>query len=137
MCQAWNEDVVLTEELVDKWIKNDKDRGYKVIHIYRKDCPASPKVELKISEKDAKAVCVYGGKVQNAELDRSVDYLMWADTRHWQQMGTGEYGPMRAMPLFRLRFKGPYGEAMGHMKPFESFLLLTGKVRGDTARCPG
>jgi putative sterol carrier protein len=75
--------------------------------------------------------------MQNAELDKSVDYLMWADTRRWQQMGAGEHGPMKAMMLFRLRFKGPYGEAMGHMKPFESFLLLTGKVPSDTSRCPG
>jgi hypothetical protein len=27
-------------------------------------------------------------------------------------------------------------EAMGNMGPFENFLLLAGKVPGDTAACP-
>ena len=31
---------------------------------------------------------------------------------------------------------GPMGEAMGNMGPFESFLLLVGKVPGDQAGCP-
>lgn len=135
-CEAWNADPVLTAELVEKWTKNDKGRGYKVIHIYRKDCPASPRVELKISEQAGSARCVYGGGVQNPEPDHDVDYLMWADTTRWQEMGEGKYGPMRAMMLFRLRFKGPYGEAMGHMTPFKSFLLLTGKVQSDASSCP-
>jgi putative sterol carrier protein len=52
-------------------------------------------------------------------------------------MGKGEYGPMRAMMFGRLGFDGPMMEAMRNMGPFENFLLLVGKVTGDTATCPG
>ena len=136
-CKAWNEDPVLTDKLVEsEWIKNDKGRGYKVIQIYRKDCKDSPRVELRISEKDGKAQCVYGGSVETTELDKKVDYLMWAKTIRWEQMGAGKYGPMWAMMTLRLRFKGPRAEAMGNMGPFENFLLLTGKVPSDTSSCP-
>jgi len=54
----------------------------------------------------------------------------------WQEMGRGEYGPMRAMVFGRLH-EGPMLEAMGNMGPFESFLLLVGKVPGSTRACPG
>jgi len=30
-CDAWNKDATLYNGLADKWIKNDKDRGYKII----------------------------------------------------------------------------------------------------------
>lgn len=136
MCKAWNADPVLTTELVaSEWIKNDKKRGFKVMQIYRNDCEGSPRVELRVTEKDKKATCVYGGKAAS-KLDTDVDYLMWADTPRWIEMGKGEYGPMRAMFFQRLRFDGPMGEAMGNMGPFEKFLLLVGKVPGDTASCP-
>lgn len=136
-CEAWNNDPVLTEQLVEKWIKNDRGRGYKVIQIYRMDCADSPKVELRLAEKDNKVMCTYGGNVKAAELDKKSDYLMWAKTHRWQEMGAGKYGPMRAMMLFRLKFKGPKWEAMNHMGPFKNFLLLTGKVPSDAASCPG
>ncbi|HEY0663509.1 MAG TPA: sterol-binding protein, partial [Thiobacillaceae bacterium] len=29
-CDAWNKDAALTNGLADKWIKNDKGRGYKI-----------------------------------------------------------------------------------------------------------
>jgi putative sterol carrier protein len=51
-------------------------------------------------------------------------------------MGKGEYGPMRAMMFRRLKFDGPMMEAMDNMGPFGSFLLLVGKVPGETASCP-
>jgi len=50
-------------------------------------------------------------------------------------MGAGQYGPMKAMMFGRLHFSGPYGEAMGNMGPFGSFLLLAGKAEG-TETCP-
>jgi len=78
---------------------------------------------------------VYGGKAETAKLDQKADYVMDAETTRWQEMGRGEYGPMRAMMFGRLSFDGPMGEAMGNMGPFESFLLLVGKVPGATA-CP-
>ncbi|GMQ89904.1 MAG: SCP2 sterol-binding domain-containing protein [Gammaproteobacteria bacterium] len=134
-CQAWNQDPVLTKELAEKWIKNDEGRGYKVMQLYRRDCADSPKVALKVSEKDGKVMCVYGGKAKET-LNKSVDYLMWADTNRWEEMGAGKYGPMKAMMLFRLKFKGPKWEAMKNMGPFENFLLLTGKVPSDASSCP-
>jgi len=136
MCKAWNADPTLTGKLTESgWVKNNKGRGYKVMQIYRSDCDASPHVELRVTEKDGKATCVYGGKAES-KLDADADYLMWADTARWVEMGKGEYGPMRAMFFQRLHFEGPMGEAMGNMGPFGSFLLLVGKVPGETGACP-
>jgi putative sterol carrier protein len=135
-CTAWNADATLTKDLHETgWAANDKKRGYKALQVARKDCKASPKVELRIAAKEGKAMCVSGAK-SAAALDLDVDYAMVADTKRWVEMGKGEYGPMRAMMFGRLSFDGPMGEAMGNMGPFESFLLLVGKVPGDTAGCP-
>ncbi|MFN3752028.1 MAG: SCP2 sterol-binding domain-containing protein [Thiobacillus sp.] len=134
-CDAWNRDATLTEGLADSWIKNDKGRGYKIIHLYRTDCGEQTKTELRIAAKDGKAMCVYGGAVQNKNLDPSADYVMHATTERWDEMGAGEYGPMRAMMFGRLKFVGPKMEAMGVMGPFEAFLRLPGKIPGDKA-CP-
>jgi len=136
MCKAWNADSTLTGKLVESgWIKNDKGRGFKAMQIYRSDCEDSPRIELRVSEKDGKTVCVYGGKAES-KLDDDADYLMWAETARWIEMGKGEYGPMRAMMFGRLHFDGPMMEAMGNMGPFGSFLLLVGKVPEDVAGCP-
>jgi putative sterol carrier protein len=134
-CDAWNKDAKLTTGLAGDWIGNDKKRGYKVIQMYRTDCGDTYKTELKISDKDGKAMCVYGGKAMSTP-DYGVDYLMHAETKRWSEMGAGEYGPMKGMMFGRLKFSGPKGEAMGVMGPFENFLLLVGKVPGDTASCP-
>jgi len=136
MCKAWNEDPTLTGKLVESgWIKNDKGRGFKAMQVYRSDCEGSSHIELRVSEKDGKTMCVYGGKAES-KLDSGADYLMWAETGRWVEMGKGEYGPMRAMFFDRLHFDGPMMEAMGNMGPFGSFLLLVGKVPGDVAACP-
>lgn len=134
-CAAWNKDATLTDGLAESWIKNDKGRGYKIIHLYRTDCGEATKTELRIAPKDGKAMCVYGGAVQNTNLDVSADYVMHATTERWNEMGAGEYGPMRAMMFGRLKFVGPKMEAMGVMGPFEAFLRLPGKIPGDKA-CP-
>ncbi len=134
-CDAWNADMVLTDKLGD-WIKNDKGRGYKIMQVYRSDCESSPKVELRIAIKDGKAWCAYGGAVEHAELDAGADYLMHAETKRWQEMGAGEYGPMKAMMFNRLKFSGPKMEAMGNMGPFSNFLMLVGKVDSDASSCP-
>jgi putative sterol carrier protein len=134
-CDAWNKDATLTDGLADKWIKNDKDRGYKIIQMYRTDCGDAYKTEMKIMPKDGKAMCVYGGKLQTATLDDDVDYLMHATTERWNEMGAGEYGPMKAMMFGRLKFQGPKLEAMSVMGPFEAFLRLPGKIPADQA-CP-
>lgn len=135
-CAAWNGEPPLTDKLAESgWVKNNANRGFKVIQVYRTDCKDSPRVELRIAEQGGKARCVYGGKIETAKLDLKVDYVMDAETVRWQEMGRGEYGPMRAMMFGRLSFDGPMGEAMSNMGPFESFLLLVGKVPGGAA-CP-
>ncbi len=137
MCAAWNADDTLTTKLVEsEWIKNDAARGFKAMQIYRADCPKSARIELQVALKDSKALCTYGGAAKTTKLDGGADYLMWAETPRWREMGAGEYGPMRAMMFGRLNFGGPMMEAMNNMGPFESFLLLVGKVPGDWAACP-
>ncbi len=134
-CDAWNKDATLTNGLAEKWIKNDAGRGYKIIHLYRTDCGEATQTEMKIVAKDGKAMCVYGGAVQNPKMDYAVDYTMHATSDRWNEMGAGEYGPMKAMMFGRLKFAGPKIEAMSVMGPFEHFLLLPGKIPGDKA-CP-
>lgn len=134
-CEAWNKNPVLTNELAEKWVKNDKKRGYKIVHMYRTECGEGAPVEMKIESKDGKAMCTYGGKPQSTP-DYDVDYLMHAKTDRWLEMGKGEYGPMKAMMFGRLEFSGPMMEAMSVMGPFEQFLLLVGQVQSDTASCP-
>lgn len=136
-CNAWNADTTLTQKLHESgWVDNNKKRGYKVLRIARTDCASSPRVELHIAPQERLAHCVQGGAAPDAALDYDIDYLMTAETRRWQEMGRGEYGPMRAMMFGRLSFDGPMGEAMGNMGPFGSFLLLVGKVPGDAGSCP-
>ena len=135
-CAAWNKDPVLTDKLVDSdWVKNDKGRGFKVMQVYRSDCGDKPTAELRISLKDGKALCVYGGAPETAKLDTGVDYVMKAETVRWVEMGNGDYGPMKAMMFGRLGFDGPMMEAMNNMGPFANFLLLVGKVPSDTGAC--
>jgi putative sterol carrier protein len=135
-CAAWNKDPVLTDKLVESdWVKNDKGRGFKVMQVYRSDCGDKPTAELRISLKDGKALCVYGGAPETAKLDSGADYVMKAETSRWVEMGNGDYGPMKAMMFGRLGFDGPMGEAMGNMGPFANFLLLVGKVPSDTGAC--
>ena len=135
-CESFNKNAKLTDGLGGKWIENNKSRGYKVIHMYRSDCDNSPQIEMRISDKDGKAQCTYGGKVEMAKLDSGVDYLMYATTEKWHEMGAGEYGPMKAMMFGRLQFQGPKMEAMSVMTPFEQFLLLAGKVPSTETSCP-
>lgn len=137
MCAAWNAEPVLTDKLVESgWIRNDAGRGHKTMQIYRADCSSSARIEMRIALQGDKAQCVAGGPASAGKLDRGADYLMWAETARWREMGAGDYGPMRAMMFGRLNFEGPKMEAMGNMGPFESFLLLVGKVPGDWGACP-
>ena len=134
MCEAWNGEPGLTEDL-DKWMKNDKGRGFKLMRIYRRDCPDSPRIEMKISKTDDGVVCVDSGWASEEKLT-GADYVMFADTPRWQEMGAGEYGPMKGMMTGRLKFEGPKFEAMRNMGPFTNFLLLAGKVPGSVDSCP-
>jgi putative sterol carrier protein len=136
-CDAWNREATLTDQLAASgWAKNDKGRGFKVMQVYRSDCGPKATAEMRISLMGEKAQCVYGGAVQTARLDDGADYVMSAETARWLEMGRGEYGPMKAMMFGRLGFVGPKMEAMSNMGPFESFLLLVGKVGSSAATCP-
>jgi putative sterol carrier protein len=130
---AWNSDPTLTVKLFESgWVTNTKNgRGFKTIEVYREDCVGSYHVQLKMVAQDNKAVAVYGGEV----FDKEPDYIMWAETGRWIEMGKGEYGPMKAMSFRRLKFKGPMWEAMKNMGPFSAFLLLTGKIEADYITC--
>jgi len=135
-CESFNANSILTNGLGEKWIKNNAGRGHKIIHMYRDDCGDKTKIQLTIvPDGSNKARCSYGGKVVNPTLSESADYLMWATTKRWREMGQGEYGPMKAMMFNRPKFEGPKAEAMGVMGPFEQFLLLPGKVAGNDS-CP-
>ena len=136
-CDAWNGNSALTEDLgASGWAENSGERGHKVLHLYRNDCGDTPSAELRIELKDGLAQCVYGGAVETTALNDNVDYVMHATTKRWQEMGAGDYGPMRAMMFGRLKFAGPKWEAMKNMGPFEHFLLLAGAVDADTDACP-
>lgn len=139
LCTAWNGDSTITSGLSgDAWAANDAGRGYKIIQLYRTKCGEGTKVELEIANQDGKAHCVRGGAVKHPSLDPAVDYLMHATDEDWTCMGEGKFGcgAMGAMMTGKLKFKGPKGEAMGVMGPFDAFLLLTGKVGGDKSSCP-
>lgn len=135
-CEQWNKTPVLMNDLAQDWIKNDGGKGHKVIQLYRTECGAPSRTEMRIALENGKARCVYGGRQRTDKLDSGVDYMMHATTTRWTEMGRGDYGPMRAMMFGRLEFSGPKLEAMSVMEPFEQFLLLVGKVPGETTACP-
>jgi putative sterol carrier protein len=143
-CDAWNKDTVLTVKLAKmpedmfgegyQWIKNDAGRGYKIITISRDSCDA-PTVQLNIAEKDSKAMCIYGGKLDGKKLNMAVDYYMHATDTDWTCMGSGKCGVMGSMMTGKLKFSGPKLEAMKVMDPFANFLKLTGKVEATKTAC--
>ena len=138
ICDAWNKNETLTTGLA-KWSTNNKDRGYKLIQIYRTQCEESSKIQLNIINKDGKAICTYGGKPDGKQADYSVDYIMNATDKDWTCMGKASFGcgAMGAMMSGKLKFTGPKVEAMSVMGPFGEFLELTGAVEGNKGEiCP-
>ena len=148
-CNAWNTNSILTKQLVDvdintndkggySWVRNNANRGYKLVQMYRSHCGEASKIQLTIQEKNGLAMCVAAGKPDNKKMNFSVDYLMHASDKNWACMGRGSWGcgAMGAMMTGKLKFKGPKGEAMTVMSPFEAFLKVAGKVPGDKASCP-
>jgi putative sterol carrier protein len=94
-----------------------------------------PKVQLNIVEKDGKAMCAYGGKLDGKKWDMGVDYHMYASDAAWTCMGMGKCGVMGSMMTGKLKFKGPKLEAMKVMEPFANFLKLTGKTPATKTVC--
>lgn len=68
--------------------------------------------------------------------EKSADYVMTAGTERWVEMGAGEYGPIKATMFARLKFTGPYVEAMGNMELSKNFLLPVGKLPAGVSSCP-
>ena len=138
LCSAWNKSTVLTKDLAtNDWMGNNS-RGYKLIQLYRTSCGQPSMVQLKIEAKDNQAVCTYGGLPDGQKLDKSVDYRLNASDLHWSEMGSGKYGPFKAMMFGYLNVQGPYDEAMYAMSPFSEFLKLAGSIPGDMGKnqCP-
>ena len=117
-------------------MQNDNDRGYKVLRVYRLDCPDSPQIQLRVADQEGAVTCIEAGLKTDEEIDSCCDYVMFAKTDRWLEMGAGKYGPMGGMMTGRLKFQGPKWEAMKNMGPFKSFLQLVGKVPGSTDTCP-
>ena len=133
VCAEWNKDEVLSKGLKDSgWVSTTKNnRGFRIIEIYRADCPASPHVQLKLQDKDGKAMCEGSGPM----FDKDWDFLMYAETKDWVAMGKGDVGPMGGMMTGKLSFKGSMIEAMKNMGPFKNFLLLFGKIPSAVDKC--
>jgi len=136
-CKGWNANEELTTKLGEKWVKNNADRGYKLVQMYRTKCGEDSKVQLTLEPKDGKAYCSYGGAPDGKAVDPKVDYVMHAKDKHWTCIGAGKFGcgAMGAMSTAKLKFSGPKMEAMGVMGPFGDFLLLTGKIEGEKGEC--
>lgn len=131
-CEVWNNTPTLVNELGQNSAWNEVPE--RKLFLYRKDCGKDKVVQLTIKNENGKATCVYGGWKKDERTDN--DFLMYADTKRWLEMGRKEYGPMKAMFFGRLKFKGPKGVAMRNMGPFEAFLDAIDEVQSDTSRCP-
>lgn len=138
LCDAWNGNSALTDDLAkDDWMKNNA-RGYKLIQMYREECGESSLVQLKIEERGSQAICATGGLPDGQKLSKKVDYRLSAKDKHWQEMQAGTYGPLKAMMFGYMTLQGPYDEAMYNMKPFTEFLRVAGAIPGDMGpnNCP-
>jgi putative sterol carrier protein len=122
--EVWNKTPKLTEGLgkSEGWISVPERK----IFLYREDCSPDKQIQLTIKNEGNKAVCVYGGPAKDKR--GKDDFLMYAETKRWEEMGKGAYGPMKAMMLGRLKFEGPKGVAMKNMGPFEAFLTALGQT---------
>jgi putative sterol carrier protein len=130
-CDLWNKTKELTEGL-SKWSKNTGDKGYRIIRFYRQDCGGPEKaIEVHITLKDGKAICIYGGK----STDQKADFLMFATDKNWKSLAKGEFGFMGMGIMSKMTFEGSKWEAMQNMGPFKAFLLNLNKVR-HSMECP-
>ncbi len=132
LCEAWNKTPQLSEQLgkSESWVAVPERK----LFLYREDCGDAKQIQLTIKNEGGKAVCVYGGPAKDKR--GKDDFLMYAETKRWLEMGRKEYGPMKAMMLVRLKFEGPKGVAMKNMGPFEAFLDMVDNPPHDAGRCP-
>lgn len=105
------------------WATNDGGKGYKVLQVVVKGSDKAAELHI---DNNGKAIKAFD-QIKTQEPNFDVDYLMTASLDDWADMGTGKSGPMYHMTFGGLSFKGPMGEAMNNMGPFESFLINIGK----------
>ncbi|MCS7307902.1 MAG: SCP2 sterol-binding domain-containing protein [Aquificaceae bacterium] len=132
LCETWNKTPQLSEQLgkSESWVAVPERK----LFIYREDCGDGKQIQLTIKNEGGKAQCVYGGPARDKR--GKDDFLMYAETKRWLEMGKKEYGPMKAMMLNRLKFEGPKGVAMKNMGPFEAFLDIVDNPPHDAGKCP-
>ena len=132
LCNEWNKSSTLVENLG----KNEKWNAVpeRKLFLYREDCSDTKQIQLTIKNEGGKANCVYGGPAKDKRTKD--DFLMYAETKRWLEMGRKEYGPMKAMMFGRLKFEGPKGVAMANMGPFEAFLDAIDNPAHDASKCP-
>jgi putative sterol carrier protein len=140
VCNKWNGNTMLNNQLAGAWIANNAGRGYKLIQMYRTECGASSKIQLTIRNKGGQAICTYGGYPNNKGLNRAVDYVLHAKDKHWVCMGEGKFGcgAIGAMKTGKLQFSGPQAEMKQVIAPFSAFLSLVGQTSGSKGvdHCP-
>jgi len=130
-CDLWNKTPTLTDGL-SKWSKKTGNKEYRIIRFYRQDCGGAEKaVEVHITHKDGKAVCIYGGKA----TDQKADFLMFATDKNWKSLANGEFGFLGMGIMSKMTFEGSKWEAMNNMGPFKAFLLNLNKVP-HSMECP-
>ncbi len=132
LCEEWNKTSQLVDQLgkSESWIAVPERK----IFIYREDCGDKNQIQLAIKNEEGKAICAYGGPAKDKR--GKDDFLMYAETKRWLEMGRKEYGSMKAMMLGRLKFEGPKGVAMKNMGPFEAFLDMIDNPPHDASKCP-
>lgn len=132
LCEEWNKTPQLVDQLgkSESWIAVSERK----IFMYREDCTDKKQIQLTIRNENGKAKCVYGGPAKDKR--EKEDFLLYAETKRWLEMGRKEYGPMKAMMFGRLKFEGPKGVAMRNMGPFEAFLDIVDNPPHDASKCP-
>lgn len=132
LCEQWNKTERLSVELgkSESWTAVQERK----LFLYREDCSEAKQIQLTIKNEGGRALCVYGGPAKDKR--GKDDFLMYAETKRWLEMGRKEYGPMKAMMLGRLKFEGPKGVAMKNMGPFEAFLDMIDAPPHDASKCP-
>ncbi len=132
LCEEWNKTPQLVDQLgkSESWVAVPERK----IFIYREDCGDKNQIQLTIKNEGGKATCVYSGPAKDKK--GKDDFLMYAETKRWLEMGRKEYGPMKAMMFGRLKFEGPKGVAMKNMGPFEAFLDMIDNPPHDASKCP-
>jgi len=89
-CDYWNKEPILMDGLGDKWIKNNSNRGYKIIHLYRTDCGEATQTEMKIVPRTARPCAPMAVRCRIRKWTMRPTTPWHATTERWNEMGAGE-----------------------------------------------